>query len=518
MMGVNTNLTVDISKLISKVWPTFLGVLIVWVIEVILYYLLFRCLEIDFKKYAIISSLFLFVTTFLVWVIHTKRWFQITGYWILIHYVIILGGGVGAYYLCYPLFVQKTHLDIAILRYCLTAFAIFILFVCSYLVVRRKHKGLCIVFMVTNKSTHESDIMQALIEAKNRVDEVASNIQIVIPPFGIAGTPIACKHYINGHFNQADALIFASLINSPEGTEFGYCFNRFTSIMSDRYVKRAHRDDNGVNMLIDESYRCHEWNTLNINNDQISRQLEVAGNLTHLFLMFVSCIYLQKHKYTDAIGIADKLYTYSSTGNKPFDDLVMKLLRYSYMSAQYNEEYDNQNYELALEILSECAKKLPQFKNSLAYDLSMARIYFYDGNLKESKKMTRHAKASHPNADWYVTVNYAFYAIFENKYREIASHYKKLLKMDSQNKDEVEYAIRFLRIEESKTDDKYYLIGLYYGIAFLSLYYDERLSARYLRKITSFSKLECYKELEPMRALIASSKGKLRIKEEKKAA
>ena len=430
----------------------------------------------------------------------------------LLHYFGVLGAGVVVYFV-YPFLIEGTKFDIALIRYWLPVIVMLIFAICSYLFVCKKRNGLCIVFIVKNHSQYERDIMQALIAARNKVEETASNIQIVIPPFGIVESLEGCRHYINSHFNQADAVIYASLIDSPQGNEFGYLFNGFASMMSDRYVKKENQDEESVKMLMDESYRCHEWNTLNINTDQISRHLKVAANLTHLFLMYVSCIYLQKHKYTDAIGVADALYTYSTTGNMRYDDVVKRLLIHSYIMAQYIEEYDNQDYVRAHEILDECVRKLPQMKNTLSYDLSMARINFYENNLSESKRMTRKAKVSHSNAEWYVTVNMAFYAIYEKKPKEVVSYYKRLLKMHKQERKDVDYVIRFLKIEVGKSNDRVYLMFLYHGISFLYLYFDDAQSDKYLRKIRDYAGVNGYQELEEMRKLIQWSRGKLSVKQ-----
>ena len=511
-MGFNTNVVIDVSKLINKIWPKFWGVLLVWALEIIIVGWIYEIINIEKPEYAIVTAISLLPLTFLIWVVQTKRWFQRTGYEILLHCLVIMMIGFVTYFFVYPYLIAGSKSDLVFIQYWLTAIVVIIFAIFSYLYVCKQRNGLCIVFMVSNQSMHEQDIMQALDEARNRVEEVANNIQIVIPPFGIAKTPKQCERYINSHFNQADALIFASLIDSPEGSESGYCFNRFTSMMSNRFVKKENQDETRVKMLMDESYCCHEWNTLNIHTDHISRQLEVAGNLSHLLLMYVSCIYLQKHKYSDAIDVADSLYTYNLTGNKRYDDAVRDMMAHSYLMAQYIEEYENQDYCRAHEILDECVTKMPQLKNTLAYDLSMARINFYNGDLKESKKKTKHAKSSQPNSEWYVATNMAFYAIYEKKPKEMVTYYKKMLKMHKQDRNEVEYAIKFLKIEASKTNDKTYLMGLYHGISFLLLYVDEKLSEKYLKQTKNYSRIEGYKELESMRELISSSKGKLKTR------
>lgn len=507
-MGFNTNATFDL-KSIERLWPKFLGMLVVWGLVMAMSVWLYNFLKINSLKWLCVWAAFTFMAIFLFWTIQTKRWFQRTGYSVLLVFFGIVCLGCITFYYVYPNLIKDKYLDIVYIRYWLTAFIVIVLSIIAYFSLFKKHEGLSIVFMVSNQSQYEQEIKEALCEARNKVEQLDDHIQIIIPPFGIANSHKECERYINSHFNQADAIIFASLINSPQNSEFGYSFNRFTSIMSDRYVEKESHYAEKVKSLMDESYRCHEWNTLNIKTDQISRQIVVAENLSHLFLMYVSCIYLQKHKYSDAAEVADKLYIYTLTGNPRYDNLVKDLLAHSYMMAQYNEEYDNQDYHLANEILDECVSKLPQLKTSLAYELSKARIYFYKGDIKGSKQMTKLAKAGHANSEWYVAANLAFYAIYEKKPKEIVSHYKKMLKMPERDPNEVEYAIRFMKIECDKTKDRVYLMGLYHGIAFLYNYIDEKLSEKYLKKTKDYARVNGYQELEAMRELIIKSRGKL---------
>ena len=511
-MGFNTNISIDILKLIEKLWSKIWGLILLCIFEIAFGIWGYSSINCDVSiKICIHVECLLLLATILVWAIHTKRWFQRTGNKVLFIYFGVICLGSLIYFYVYSYFTG-TKYDILYVCYWLPIFGIVLLLGVANYYISKKRTDLCVVFMVSNQSRYEQDIMQALIEARNKVEQIDSKIKIVIPPFGIVNSVNECKKYINGFFNQADAIIFASLINSPEGSEFGYSFTRFSSLMSDRYIKKETRDDDEVAILMDESYRCHEWNTLNINTDQISRQLKIAGNLTHLFLMYVSCIYLQKHKYTDAIDVADSLYTFTSTGNQRYDNLVQNLMANSYLTAQYIEEYDNQDYHKAHSILEECVRKLPHMKKTLAYNLSMARIYFYEGNLKRSKQMTKQVKGFSGNSEWYVAINMAFYAIYEKKCKEIVSYYKKMLKMQKQDKKEVDYAIRFLKIELDKTNDITYKMRLCHGLAFLYNYLDENKSKMYLRKVNSYASIDGYRDLETMRELICTSRGKLRVK------
>lgn len=511
-MGANVNGTFDIIQLIEKTWSSIWGVLVVWLAEILTIVFFHKQLYQLPKVGIIILIVVLLPLTFLVWTISTRRWFQRTGYWFLLHLVGILAIGGLLYHFFYPYIIKGTSCDLTNIQYWGVGTIMLFLLWLSYRYIHKKHKKLTIVFLVSNKSKYEDDIIQALREARDRVLQVTPDIDIIIPPFGIANTTEGCEHYINGHFNQADAAIFASLIDSPTGSEFGYAFTHFTSRMSRRYVKQKQGAEESVEMLMGDSYRCHEWNTLNINKDQISRQLTVAENLTHLFLMYVSCIYLQKNKFTEAIETAESLYTFTSTGNLKYDASVKDLIAYSYVTAEQIEEQENRDYDQAHKILNQCVAKLPHVRFSIYYDLAMARLYFYEGRIKESRKYTKKVSDSYKNAEWYVAVNLAFYAIYEQKPAEVVTHYKKMLKMHKPYKDEVVFSIKFQLIELDKTTNLSYKMFLLHGLSFLYLYIDQSKSDGYLREAEKCVAIAGYSNLEQMRNLIKLSKGKLKTR------
>lgn len=512
-MGINTNVTADAPKLIKELWPTFWGMLLVWVLEVVFSIWLCQSLKIGSPTLVALWSLFLFVTTFLLWTIQTKRWFQRTGYIILIYYLGIIGIGVCVYHGVYPKLIAGTKLDWPFIQYWGTAllvvFSCVVVYYCYFHVGKRD--DLWIVFLVSNRSSHECDIKKSLEEARNQIEQITRNINIVIPPFGIANDISQCESYINGHFNQADAVIFASMTDSSEGSEFGYKFTRFTSRISKRYIKTNKEDEIDIDHVLTESQKGREWNTLNISKDDISRTLEVAGNLKDLFLMYVSCIYLYKHRYSEAITVTDQIYTYRATGNIAFDNVVKDLMANAYVTAARAEEQENRDFNRAYALLEECVQKLPQVRYSLSYKLALARLHYYNNNLHESKKVTKSVKAMFPWAEWYWTINLAFYAICERKPKEVYTHYKHLLKAPCPTREEVDFSIRFQEKELKDTIDDQYRMFLYHGLAFLNLYINEKKSNRYIKMAEVYANIEGYDALAKMRELIYTSRGKLKL-------
>lgn len=512
-MGLNFNGNIDLSKVVEKVWSTTCGVLIAIFLEIIA---VFYCNYSLFHAsifYVVLLLIVLLPFTFLLWAIATKRWFQRSTYWTILAYIAILAIGC-VFYFVYPLWIKGTKCDFPLVQWWGSVITILLLGIVGYVgfFCIESHKKLFIVFLVSNRSSHECDIKKSLEEARHRIEEIDKNIQIIIPPFGIANSIQAAEKYINGHFNQADAVIYARMIDSNEGCVFGYQFTSFTSRFSKKYIKASEMQTNEVDYLMTQSYKCHEWNTLNIGKDSISQTLEVAGNLRDLFLMYVSCIYLYKNKYSNAIAVADQLYTYSGTGNALFDNLVKELLSHSYVVAEQTEEQENRDFVKAHEILDECVAKLPSMKYSLTYKLALARLYFYEGNIRESKRVTRDVKASFKNAEWFWTINMAFYAIYERKVNEVYTHYKRLTKLTPPGLEEIEFPRRFQEKELKETDDNQYRMFLLHGIAFLSLFTNDKKSVELLKEVVRYNRLDGYSELQRVRELIISQQGKLQFK------
>lgn len=509
-MGING--IGDILHLIEKTWNSIWGMWIVWFLEIAILIYANTTWTIAKWSFGAIFVVVLLPATYLMWLVSTGRGLQRVGYKATCLYFVLISV-IGCYcFIIYPCFIAYTKYDIGGIHYWGTIIIVMLFGFLFYLYIRKSRGGLCIVFLVSNKSKNEEDIKQALIEARNRVTSENANIDIVIPPFGIVHTQKDCEEYINSWYNQADAIIFASLIDSPGNSEFGYAFTNFTSRMNNRIFNKGTQNEEDIKFFMEETYRCHDWNTLNINTDQISRQLIVAANLSHLFLMYVSCIYLQKHKYSDAIEVAERLYTFNSTGNSRYDISVKNLIAHSYVTAEQIEEQENKDYARAHEILEQCVQKLPAVKYTLQYHLALARLYFYEDNIRESKRVTRKVKESFLGAEWYVTINMAFYAIHEQKPQEVIYYYRKILKMPKPYIAEVDFAIRFQMTELENCTHMAYKMFLLHGLSFLYLYTDEKMSDKYFHTISDYASVNGYQELEDMRRLIMSSKGKLKTR------
>lgn len=102
-MGLNLNGTADVPKLVEKIWSTIWGVFVAFLIEII---------AVVYFNHTILNSSWIYVglllivllpTTFLLWTIATKRWFQRSTYWTLLAFIAVLATGVLFYFVLYPL-------------------------------------------------------------------------------------------------------------------------------------------------------------------------------------------------------------------------------------------------------------------------------------------------------------------------------------------------------------------------------------------------------------------------------
>ena len=109
----------------------------------------------------------------------------------------------------------------------------------------------------------------------------------------------------------------------------------------------------------------------------------------------------------------------------------------------------------------------------------------------------------------------AFYAIYERKPKEVLTHYKRLIKLTPPGLEEVEFPRRFQEKELKETHDDQYRMYLLHGVAFLSLFTDEKTSARLLKEVERYNSFEGYGELKKLRELIESQQGKLLYKSKK---
>lgn len=521
---MNNNITTnsfDILRFIVSQWRWFRGLLCVIALEIIL----LCCLSIDYEDSLIIKAgvaAAMSVITFFVWVISTKRWFHRTQYWVLLWILLIMLCGAFFAYVVYPIYIDNTSYATEFTRWggaviiCMLLFLLYYLFDFKFY----QRKSLYIIFLISNSSKNEEKILTTLNTARREIEDASKDVKILIPPFGIANSITECERFINGWFCQADAVIYAQMIESDD--EFGYMFTNFTSRMNSHRLPSKKEDGMDVNLVLSEASKCSDWNTLNIRRDSIAKKEFIASNLSHLLLVYVGCIYMYKRQYSEAIPVANRLFE-KRTDNAILNAITRDVIAEAYLVAEQWEEQEKKDYKKALNTLEECKQRLPYIASVLRYKLSMARVCMLLGNIKDSKKYTRsitpptkndvHGPHINPKVyDWYIDINLAFYAIFERKPKEIISNYKKLFKAPPPYTSEVNFAIRFQQNELAKTSDNQYRMLLYHGIAFLNLYISHKESMKYLRKAGHYKNENGYQQLEELRDIITKNTRKLSMR------
>lgn len=525
--NLNTN-PYDIIKTITTQWRWLYGLLIVLAIDYFVVYSL--DINIDDVKvedkilYKLGAAVVITIITSFVWIVSTSRLFQRTRYWVLLYLSFILSVGGLYFYVIYPEFIESTAYGTEIVRWggaCIISIFLFaVYYAIDFYCIKKKN--LYIVFLVSNTSSNENLIKPYLDEARREIEETCGDIKIIIPPFGIVDGVRNCERYINRWFCQADAVIYAKMLESDEG--FGFKFKDFTSRMNKHRLPRKREESVDLNVILTEASKCTDWNTLNSPENSIAKKEFIAENLVHLLLIYVGCIYMYKRLYSESIPVVNKLFDRISNGiDKNLSLITQDIIAHSYLTAEQWEEQEKRDYDKALETLEECSARLPNISMHIKYKLALARIYMLQGSIKKSKKVTKSIiPASKPGKngklvkddkfDWYIIINMAFYAICERKPKEIYSQYKKLFKTPSPDIEELRFAINFQKYELKHTNDKQYKMMLYHGLAFLHLYLDNKQSSDYLKKAYLHSDEVGYEELENFRELIRNNTRKLSVR------
>lgn len=506
---------IEAIKSIFPYWKWTKGLLSVIGLE---WLFIFCCLGQQLKPIMIVGiCLIVLIVTFIVWVIYTDRWFHRTKYRVLLWLSLIFAASTLFAYCIYPTFLESSNYGSEYIRWIGSVLTFMICFFIYYCLdfLNNKHKDLYIVFLVSNSSKNEEKILSTLDMARHQIEKACKEINIIIPPFGIADSIKSCERFINGWFCQADAVIYAKMIESDD--EFGYKFTDFTSRMNRHRMKRKNEECIDVNFVLTEASKCNDWNTLNIIQNSIEKKEFIASNLSQLLLIYVGCIYMYKKRYSEAIPVVNQLFNYSN-GNLALQAITRDVIAEAYLIAEQWEEQEVRDYEMAKNTLMECKERLPYITSVLRYKLSMARICMLQGDIKESKKYTKsitpprtiNGVACDRNIfDWYKYVNLAFYAIYERKPREIISNYKKLFKSPLPDAYEVNFSINYLLNEINHTKDSQYSMYLYHGIAFLYLYLDMNNAKKYLKKAEKYRNVDGYEQISELRDIIENQKCKL---------
>lgn len=520
-MPENINITGNIFDFINNIgqyWPRKKGLFLTLVLELMVMAFLWDKLDLQSVVYWGVVLLGLYIMTFIIWIITSKRILFRRGGLVLVWLSLAIVTAVVFYCIAYPKCIQHSSFDWQYVRIW-GAVAIFIFIICVGFIFDCyvfKDKKLMIVFAVNNDSvTVEKTIRASIDPAVQHIQDENNCIKLVVLPFGVIKSVRASSRFIKFPFTRADAIVFANVIDDTESVPVSYLFTDFSSRINGRRFVREETKGNLHNAVLDAHLRCRDWNYLNIANDNCSRKRAVSKNLEDMLKMYIGCMYLMKHDFKAAVPYAN-----NAICNVPRTDsiysIASKLFSYALLSSARVLENDEHEYDAALAQLNQLNKAMPVTTNEPGYNKAMARVLFYKGDLKASETYTRKFKDLYDHR-WGYELNMGFYAINKKKALEFVQHYKNLRKFYPCEKGEIGFAINFLERQEKESRDEEYCTLLRIAIAFLTLYINPERAHKLIKKVNYRSdNVKSAKAVNDLRNIILENNTRLDIVPKKK--
>ena len=438
---------VDLLEYFKKHKDHITGLIIFYVLEAICYYKLFPIIS-DFSFYYIEywGFLLLGLVTYFSWACLTHRWFFRDGWKVLVWLL--------AWLVCssiFPLFLLPfiQSKEIFMLTYVgVWGTILWSGFIFAILCLGRgaclKDDRLCVVFIV-NVDDHKlyNIVGDAIHQTVGAIEYKFNKLHIVLPPLGFKKNEKECLKYINSSFMQADALIFAKVIKGDQDGNLGYVFTEFLSMVNGKRHKEKNFQDNILNRLLRMNIEDKTWNNYDLVTKECESKIRVASNIQSLLLMYCSAFYILLNNFEEAIPVAKQMYNLEKqdTSSAVFK-LASLILQDAYLFSATKVEHNKHEYEMAYSQLLSFSRSMPELRLSPGYDMSMARLMFLLGNIKESKKHTKNARTKLGD-HWGFYLNMGMYAMVENKVEEFVSRYKAMMKHPVQS-PQITFAIEFI--------------------------------------------------------------------------
>ena len=470
----------------SKFWSGHIGLIIFLIGTFLLLGTLFKSLvshkiitlniNEDWHVYVVVSLLVFFIVT-CIWAFYSKRIYIRDNLFIA---TLFLVSSIGIAYIVtnaiQDLLLQLWNIvlnpSIKIGLGCL--FTLLVLFIVLYVETKHFRKKKLLICIAINQVDYPSiePIKNSLNSALDRISARYDDIEFICLPYDLLPSIKQYDKYINRLWVQADALIFASVINDGSGQ---YAFTNFSSRLNTRRV--ANKTENEVlNKLLGTFEKEKDWNNLNAEEKELTNRIQISENLYEMFLMYVTCVYLIKRNYSTAVNISREVYQSYANQYGAIAALTNRLFSFALLMNALSAEAEH-NYALAKERIDEYAMCFPAMEKALIYQMAMARLHYYLGNIYESKHYTQLFKATDV---WGYSLNMGFYAIIEGKVGEFSSNYKRLLTKQRPTLDGVQFAIRFLVYEKSRNHTEKTMLLLRIAIPLLYLYIDYKKSRKML--------------------------------------
>lgn len=481
--------TIDAAKSIKGVWKQPFGLLL----SIILAICVLWGLKVTNWIFYLIAS----VSVVLFWLIHTQRLY-FRDRWLSVFWLVILSVPSALFsFMIYPKFIEASKIDFPYIQIWGSAIVFtLILLIFLFLKVRvfTSKKLLIVLFVVNYKPEIEELVRDSIRKAVDNIMDQQNDIRIIVPTFGICSRIKSCERYIRNPFTRADAFIRTKVEDAGHENDIDYVFTEFTSRVN---IRRKVDNGDSISFLspVDEVQKYRDWNYKNVKQKEIACKIRIRENIESMLRMYVASIYMLKNQYETALPIADNLFQ-TEARNSPINNLAGFILGSAYLFASQEEEHTKHDYQKANGRLKEFIERFPNQSENNQYIQAMARVQFYLGDLRESKRFTKKIKdINNPDSMFAYNLNMGFYALYEKKYPEFTNWYKNIYKLHP-SKAQVRFAIQFLKYELKTTSDAEYKIGLNYAVAFLTLFINLRKAkllwkkAKILHSDSTFEKLD----------------------------
>lgn len=250
----------------KNIWRTRLFIVCIIIAEIIIYrtyiYSEIKKLNFHYMEFWLLTTFILF--TYIIWLIASQRLF-FRDSWKVLCWGAIYIVGVSLFPLwIYTNYLKATTYDIAYIQ----IWGALIIALVLWLVLKQlKHKffqdtRLIIAFAVTcDKNNIENRIRESIDHTILNIENKFDGIKIIVPPFGFKPKLKDCERYIKRRITQADALIYARLMDGTEDGNLGYIFTEFTSrVNENRHANLNSHNNSFLNNILEQQRLSKEWN------------------------------------------------------------------------------------------------------------------------------------------------------------------------------------------------------------------------------------------------------------------
>lgn len=370
-----------------------------------------------------------------------------------------------------------------------------------------KKEVLLVLFLKNKVSAKVANNIKSLVESSvNNIESEYDNVKIIVPPIGLFGNKRKCYRYIANPLTRGDVYVMAEVFDGDDDNSPNYVFKQFYSqtnkcINNCKYII-PHSLLNKVNTTLKYS----DWNYRQDSQNDIASKIRMSGNIEMLLMLYVSSTFMIKNNFTEAISFVNKIRNSEYYNDVNFRRLSDALLGDSHLLISQNEEHENHDYNLAFEHLTIFASLFPAQKNNPMYVHAMARVLYYKGDIKESKRYTKTLRNLKGGIyKWGYELNMGFYAICEGKVSEFVQHYKNLRRYEPYDKQQIQFVIVFLKEEHDRSLNPRTKMLLSYAIAYLYQYIKIKKAKMLLAKTKKTFSYFAEKELIVIENIIMSS-------------